>query len=48
MCKEKARSILNNTPLFIISLVALMIRNVIMLPEKDFGSIIGQILLALY
>ena len=34
--------------LFIISLVALMIRNVIMLPEKDFGSIIGQILLVLF
>ena len=33
--------------LFIIILVALMIRNTIMLPEKDFGIIIGQIILVL-
>ena len=32
----------------VVSIIALIIRNVSMLTEKDFGSVIGQVLLVLF
>ena len=34
--------------LMVVSIIALIIRNVSMLTEKDFGSVIGQVLLVLF
>jgi len=46
--KQRRIPYLCSLALFVIALIALMIRNVTMIPEKDFGSIIGQILLVLF